>query len=94
MTTEIASAVSPQFFAVPFKGTIRFSDIAKRHVTQQMKDAVVHAPRGNTISWGIPFKIDRPILVQERQKSVYVDVKPFRAQRIINAVRKAAAGRS
>ncbi|MCX6629484.1 MAG: twin-arginine translocation signal domain-containing protein, partial [Candidatus Solibacter sp.] len=53
------------FSPVPLQGHGSFEDLAKAGLSEAMAAAVPQAPRGSCICWGIPFRIDRPILLKD-----------------------------
>lgn len=53
------------FSPVPLKGSESFEDLGNVGLSEAMKAAIPQAPRGSCVSWGIPFRIDRPILVKD-----------------------------
>jgi hypothetical protein len=57
---------SPDFSAVPLKGNASFEDLKRGGLSEAMTSAIPEAPRGSCVSWGIPFRVDRPVLVGDR----------------------------
>ena len=53
------------FSPVPLKGNTTFEELGKAGLSDAMTKAISQAPRGDAISWGIPFRIDRPILLKD-----------------------------
>ena len=53
---------SPLFEVVSFTGNRSPSDLNIGEISEEMKNAAVAAPIGQTTSWGIPFKIESKIL--------------------------------
>ena len=58
---------SAQFTPVALKGNVAFSDLAQSNLSGQMKKAVPDAATGSKVHWGVPFSIDRPVLVGESE---------------------------
>jgi hypothetical protein len=56
---------SPGFSPVPLKGNTSLEDLSSAGLSEAMTAAIPKAPRGSCISWGIPFRIDKPVLVKE-----------------------------
>jgi len=57
---------APNFSPVPIKGNTVFEDLARSGVSEDMQKVVARAPRGDCVSWGIPFRIDRLIVLRDR----------------------------
>ncbi len=57
---------SPGFRPVPLKGNINMEDLAEAGPSEIMAAAIPKAPRGSCVSWGVPFKIDRPVLLKDQ----------------------------
>ena len=55
---------SPDFAPVPLKGNTRFEDLATGGVSESLAKALPKAPRGFCVCRGIPFQIDRPLLLR------------------------------
>ena len=56
---------SPLFTAVPLAGTLTLDDLPKEEVSEEMQELLPFAPRGNCTFWGIPFHIDRILLLKD-----------------------------
>lgn len=56
---------NPNFSPVPLKGNTTFEELGNVGLSDAMTKAISQAPRGDSISWGIPFRIDRPILLKD-----------------------------
>lgn len=56
---------STGFTAVPLAGNIGMDDLLRAGLSEEMSKAALRAPRGTTVSWGIPFRIDRPVLLKD-----------------------------
>jgi hypothetical protein len=59
--------ISLNFSPVSLKGTGTFEELANAGLSETMVKAIPQAPRGDSVSWGIPFVIDRPILLKDGQ---------------------------
>jgi len=57
---------TPDFSPVPLGGNTSFEELDKAGLSEAMKNALPEAPRGSCVAWGIPFRIDRPILLKDR----------------------------
>ena len=53
------------FSPVSLKGNTTFDELGKAGLSDAMTKAISQAPSGDAISWGIPFRIDRPILLKD-----------------------------
>ena len=58
------------FTTVSFKGNITLAGLSRAAVSKKMKEAVSEAPTGRCVCWGIPFRIDRPLLIKNRPVTV------------------------
>ncbi len=63
---EPRPAVADSFSPIDLKGNTSFDDLIKADLSDTMRGAVPKAPRGSVVSWGIPFKIDRPLLLKDQ----------------------------
>ena len=57
---------SPNFQTLTLKGNVSFSDLSQKGLSKQMIEALPKAPKGVGVSWGIPFHVDRPILLRDQ----------------------------
>ncbi len=57
---------STRFSPVPLKGNASFESLSRADLPQTMKGALAQAPRAPHTAWGIPFRIERPILLQNQ----------------------------
>jgi len=69
---------SPHFRPLHLKGTLSLDDLPQLGISEDMVAALEHAPRGECVCWGIPFKIDRVVALVDR--AVSVEVEPTRAE--------------
>ncbi len=51
---------------MPLKGNVSFDDLKQAGLSQTMTEAIPQAMRGSCVSWGIPFQIDRPLLLDRQ----------------------------
>src|SRR5512139_324651 len=58
---------TPNFAPVALKGNITFEELSGAGVSEAMRTSIPQAPGGAGVSWGIPFRIDRPILLQSQE---------------------------
>ncbi|HOJ34671.1 MAG TPA: CehA/McbA family metallohydrolase [Candidatus Hydrogenedentes bacterium] len=63
---------SAKFQPLPLKGNCTFSSLAKKQVSEYLREHVTFAPTGECVCWGIPFHICRPILLQDKPVKVFV----------------------
>ena len=56
---------SPDFKPIDLKGNVSFSGLTKEGLSEEMGKAVSEAPRGLGASWGIPFHVQKPVLLKE-----------------------------
>lgn len=54
------------FSPVELQGNTSFEDLANRGVSEAMAKAAPRALRGRCVCWGVPFEIDRPILLADQ----------------------------
>jgi hypothetical protein len=59
-------ASTPNFSPVPLQGNTAFEELSKAGLSEAMSTSMAQAPGGACVSWGIPFRIDRPILVKDQ----------------------------
>jgi hypothetical protein len=74
-------AVAHGFSPVLLKGNVTFDDLAKAGLSEVLSKAIPEAPRGYCVSWGIPFKIDRPVLLNG--KPVTEETQRLKAEWIV-----------
>ena len=56
---------STGFTPVALAGNTSIDDLAQAGLSEEMVRAASKAPRGATVSWGIPFRIDRPVVLKD-----------------------------
>ena len=61
---------SSHFSPLPFQGNVSLTELPERPISDEMRAALEHAPGGDCVSWGIPFKIDRVALLVDRPLTV------------------------
>ena len=61
------------FAPVPLKGNVALAELAKAGVSEKMSAALEHAPKGQCVSWGIPFDIGDVVVLADRAVSVELD---------------------
>lgn len=54
---------SPAFAGVPLKGNTQFEELATTGVSESLAKSIPKAPRGSCVCRGIPFQIDRPVVL-------------------------------
>ena len=57
---------NPSLLPVPLKGNATFEELANAGVSEAMSGSISQAPRGHCVAWGIPFRIDRPIILKDQ----------------------------
>ena len=57
---------SPLFSPIPLQGNSSLADLEQAGLSQYLRANVSHAPSGNCICWGIPFRIERIALVKDK----------------------------
>jgi hypothetical protein len=63
---EVVSAAAAGFSPIALKGNTSFEELAKADLSETLHGALTTAPRGSVVSWGIPFRIDRPLLLKDQ----------------------------
>ncbi len=59
------------FRPVPIRGNLSFEALrSSGALSEEMRAALEHAPRGNCVCQGIPFQVRRPVLVKDRPVAV------------------------
>jgi hypothetical protein len=61
---------SPHFTPLALKGNVALPDLAGLNLSERMLAAREQAPRGSSVSWGIPFEIGEVIALQDQPVSV------------------------
>jgi len=58
---------SPLFRPVPVPGNVTLSRLRqKASLSQTLRERLTHAPVGECVCWGIPFEVNRVVLVQDK----------------------------
>lgn len=85
MSTVIDGPASPNFTPVPLRSSISFDDLASiPGLSAMLIENLPHAPRGKSVSWGIPFEITNPLLVREGDAPLeQTFVQPVRARWLV-----------
>ena len=78
MTTINDGPSTKRFKPVAIKGNYTATRLAGSDVSEVMKGAVQNVPQGSCVSWGIPFEIDKKIVLI-KDKPVDIPVDPFSA---------------
>lgn len=81
MSAVSDGSCSPLFTPIHLPGAIDFVQLAQCGVSPEMAAAVPLAPVGACTCWGMPFHIERPVLL--RDEMVILDVAPFCARWLI-----------
>jgi hypothetical protein len=69
------------FKSIPLRGTVDFSAPRGSGLPQTMARQAAHAPTGNCVCWGIPFRVGKAILIDE--DPVMVPLKDLRAKWLV-----------
>lgn len=69
---------SPLFTPLPLGGNATFGELKKRGVSETMAAHVDHAPTGDCVCWGIPFAVERPVLLRDAPVSIDAACGPAR----------------
>ena len=56
---------SPLFAPLPLQGNSALADLEQAGLSQHVRENILHAPSGNCVCWGIPFRVERIALVKE-----------------------------
>ncbi len=73
MPARIDGPASPCFRPLPFAGTVAPEALGGLGVSEELVAAAAHAPRGACVGWGIPFALDRVLLVRDGVVTVPLD---------------------
>ena len=73
MGALVDGPASPLFRPIRFRGTVAFGAKLAPMVSEEMASALAHAPRGDCVAWGIPFGVDRPVLIRDRAVPIPLD---------------------
>lgn len=65
---------SPLFSPIPFTPPPGVESITQEPLSAAMRAALPHAPQGRCISWGIPFQINTPLVLN--RAPVTIDLRP------------------
>lgn len=71
---------SSNFGPLPIKGNSTFSNLSKAAISEEMKEALEHAPREFCVSWGIPFQIDKVVLIKEKEALFSIKLDSLRTE--------------
>ncbi len=71
------------FVPLPIKGNNTLASLCKTSVSEWVKRASEHAPDGSCVSWGIPFNIDRVVLIEEKGVPFSITLDPLRTEWLV-----------
>jgi hypothetical protein len=74
---------SLNFRPVPIKGNNTLSSLSKTVISKEMKEALEHAPRKSCVSWGIPFQIDKVVLIEEKGPPFSIKLAPLKTEWLV-----------
>ena len=69
------------FKGLTLKGNVEFARLGRSGISKQMATNIKHAPQGNCVAWGLPFKVNRPVLI--RKDPVTVKLAPTTGQWVV-----------
>ena len=82
---------SPRFKPLPLQGNATVKSLRKKGISEtgiseigiseEMAEVLDQAPEGSCVSWGIPFEIDRVVVLKD--KPVSVDLEPLRTEWLV-----------
>jgi hypothetical protein len=72
---------TPLFTPVPIPGNATFASLKRAPVSDALKDTLKHAPKGACTAWGIPFNIDRVVLLHDAP--VVIPVKRMKTRWLV-----------
>ena len=67
---------SNSFSPVSFQGNVSLDALQDLAISVEMATALVHAPRGRGVAWGIPFEIDQVVAVADTPVTVQWSAVP------------------
>ncbi len=72
---------SPHFEALSLNGNATLGDLPGLGISEEMAAALEHAPMGNCVCWGIPFHVDKVVVLDN--KPVSVSLEPTTTQWLV-----------
>jgi len=64
---------SKLFSPVKFRGNVSFAKLPSAGISREMAEALSHAPSGECVCHGIPFRITSPLLIKEKEVAVKLE---------------------
>ena len=77
MSTLRDGPASALFSPVRIRGNFRFSDLKGKTFSRELVEALPDAHRGKSVAWGIPFQIDKALVV--RRTPIETKITPTKA---------------
>lgn len=74
---------SSNFRPLPIKGNNTFSSLSEAVISKEMKEALEHAPSEYCVSWGIPFQIDKVVLIKEKEAPFSIKLIPLKTEWLV-----------
>lgn len=76
---------SLNFRALPIRGNTTFSSLSKApiSISKEMKEALEYAPRKLCVSWGIPFQVDKVVLIKEEGTPFSIELTPLETEWLV-----------
>ena len=73
MSTDVRDGSATSLFApLPLKGNVALAELANVGLSDEMSEALEHAPSGACVAWGIPFAIGDVVALADQVVSVEV----------------------
>jgi hypothetical protein len=72
---------SSLFVPLAFEGNVAFAELAAVGISEEMANALEHAPSGACVAWGIPFDIGDAVVITDQ--AVSVELTPTTAQWLV-----------
>ncbi len=86
MASTIDGPGSARFQSVALDGNVSWDELAASGLSKELVEALPHAPQGDCIFRGLPFKLGaRPALLREGDQPVTVKMKDLKAQWLVFA---------
>ena len=72
---------STRFTPLAIRGNATLGDLVDANISEEMREASEHAPSGDCVCWGIPFRIDDVVVIADAPTSL--EVSPTRAEWLV-----------
>jgi len=84
-TLKDSEIVSPDFSPVTLRGNASWEQADQLGLFGESGNLLTHAPRGAQVFWGLPFRINRPLCLQESDRGTTVTVGDLTAEWLVFA---------